>query len=63
MSKSTPKSSDAEQSRRFIETARELGCDEDEAAFEEKLKRIATAKPKPRAGKNAPRRAIKGVPQ
>lgn len=34
------------QSQRFIETARELGCDEDEAAFEEKLKRIATAKPK-----------------
>jgi len=38
--------SDTEQSRRFIETARELGYDEDEAAFEEKLKRIATAKPK-----------------
>jgi hypothetical protein len=38
------------QHERFIETARELGCDEDEAAeagFREKLKRIATAKPKP----------------
>jgi hypothetical protein len=34
------------QRQRFIETARELGCDEDEAAFDEKLKRIATAKPK-----------------
>jgi hypothetical protein len=34
------------QADRFIETARELGCDEDEAAFEEKLKRIATAKPR-----------------
>jgi hypothetical protein len=34
------------QSERFIETARELGCDEDEAAFEEKLKRIASVKPK-----------------
>jgi hypothetical protein len=33
------------QSERFIETARELGCDEDEAAFDEKLKRIATVKP------------------
>jgi hypothetical protein len=32
------------QRQRFIETARELGCDEDEAAFEEKLRRIATAK-------------------
>jgi hypothetical protein len=36
------------QRERFIETARELGCDEDEAAFDEKLKRIATAKPKPK---------------
>jgi len=34
------------QRERFIETARALECDEDEAAFEEKLKRIATAKPK-----------------
>jgi transposase-like protein len=42
--------------RRFIETARELGCDEDEAAFEEKLKRIASAKPKSIASENAPRR-------
>jgi hypothetical protein len=40
-----PKLSD--QSRRFIETARELGCDEDEAAFDEKLRQIATVKPKP----------------
>jgi hypothetical protein len=36
------------QRERFIETARELGCDEDEAAFDEKLKRIATAKPNPK---------------
>jgi hypothetical protein len=47
----TPKPDDKPQSERFIETARELGCDEDEAAFEEKLRRIATAKlprnPKP----------------
>jgi hypothetical protein len=41
-------SSSAEQQQRFIETARELGCDEDEAAFDEKLKRIATVKPKPK---------------
>lgn len=37
--------SGSDQHKRFVETARELGCDEDEAAFEEKLKRIATAKP------------------
>jgi len=36
------------QSRRFIETARALECDEDEAAFDEKLKRIAQAKPSPK---------------
>ena len=35
-----------EQSQRFIEAARELGCDEDEDAFDEKLKIIATQKPK-----------------
>jgi hypothetical protein len=40
---------DPDQSRRFIETARALECDEDEAAFDEKLKRIAQAKPKPRS--------------
>lgn len=34
------------QQDRFIETARQLGCDEDEDAFKEKLKRIAKAKPK-----------------
>ncbi len=45
---SSRKKADPAQSKRFIETARELGCDEDEAAFDEKLRRIATAKPKPK---------------
>ena len=31
---------------------RELGCDEDEATFEEKLKRIAKRRPKPEAKKD-----------
>ena len=31
---------------RFKATARALGCDEDEAAFVEKLKKIAKQKPK-----------------
>jgi hypothetical protein len=35
----------SEQSKRFIEKARELGCDEDEAAFGERLRKIAKAKP------------------
>ncbi len=33
------------QSGRFVETARELGCDEDEAAFRDKLRMIARQKP------------------
>jgi hypothetical protein len=35
-----------EQQKRFIETARQLECDEDEAAFDKKLKQIARAKPR-----------------
>lgn len=33
------------QGKAFIKTARELGCDEDEAAFEEQLRKIAKAAP------------------
>lgn len=33
------------QSERFKEAARELGCDEDEAAFDAKLKKVAGHKP------------------
>jgi len=42
------------QSNRFLETARALGCDEDEAAFKKKLVRIARQKPKdePRKHRN-----------
>lgn len=39
----------AAQSQRFVETARALGCDEDESAFDEKLKKLATPRPKPPA--------------
>ena len=34
-----------EQSRRFIEKARELGCDEDEAKFIKTIRKIALSKP------------------
>jgi len=34
------------QRDRFIETARELGCDEDEAEFMRKLGKIVRVKPK-----------------
>lgn len=40
--KATPKT----QGNRFIDKAREIGCDEDEKAFDDKLRRIAKAKPK-----------------
>jgi hypothetical protein len=36
-----------EQHRRFVETARQLEADEDKTRFEERLGRIAKAKPKP----------------
>ena len=39
--------SGAEQHQRFVEAARELGCDESEERFDETLKRVAKHKPKP----------------
>ncbi len=41
-----------DQRKRFIETARQLECDENKERFEEKLKRIATVKPKPKPKKS-----------
>ena len=39
---------DKPQADKFRDMARDLECDEDEARFEEKVKRVATApKPKP----------------
>jgi hypothetical protein len=35
------------QSDKFKDTARELGCDEDEARWDERLKKVAKAKPAP----------------
>jgi len=40
MTSTRPKS---KQSQSFIDKARELGCDEDEAAFEERLRKITSA--------------------
>jgi hypothetical protein len=34
-----------EQHERFVEVARDLGCDEDEEAFDKALKKIASEKP------------------
>ena len=44
--KSAGSSASSGQHDRFLETARAVGCDEDEAAFDEKLKGIALQKPK-----------------
>ena len=38
---------DTDQLDRFKDAARELGCDEDETAFDDTLRHIAKAKPKP----------------
>jgi hypothetical protein len=43
------KKNDTEQSRRFIEAAHKLGCDEDPAHFDEILKKVARHKPPPDA--------------
>ena len=40
-----PKNDIKSQRDRFIETARQLECDEDKERFEEKLGKIAKAKP------------------
>ena len=39
--------SNEEQSRRFVEAARELGCDEDEETLKARMKRLAETKPTP----------------
>ena len=51
------------QREKFIEKARELGCDEDEASFDRKLKR-AVRKPKvPEFDDEAVRRAERNMPR
>ena len=37
----------ASQGDRFIETARQLGCNEDEGAFRDMLRKVGQHKPKP----------------
>jgi hypothetical protein len=55
-----PRPSDGKtQSERFIEMARELGCDEDEVAFREKLGQITKHKPKAEAPRQAIAKAVK----
>ena len=39
------KMTDAEQHREFVKAARELGTDDDEGAFNQRLKKLASAPP------------------
>jgi hypothetical protein len=48
-----------EQAKRFIEAARELGCDESEERFVETVRKIAKAPPQHRAAKKPVQRATK----
>jgi hypothetical protein len=50
MAKSDPKKSKS-QVAKFRETARALGADQDEAAFDAALKRVAKALPPPKASR------------
>ena len=48
----TPKkASQIEQSRRFIEAAREIGVDEEPEAFKQRLKRLVKSSPKTKDSK------------
>jgi hypothetical protein len=47
MAKPKNAESQREQSKRFIEAARELGCDDDEDALKARMKLLAETKPAP----------------
>jgi hypothetical protein len=47
------------QSETFIEAARQLGCDEDPAHFDEILKKVARHKPPPAAAESKKPKATK----
>ena len=49
MAKKTAQVNENSQSEKFKELAREIEADEDETAFDDKLKRLAKAKPKKEA--------------
>jgi hypothetical protein len=45
--KDSTKPDDPEQSKRFIEAAKELGCDDSEERFIETVRKVASAPPAP----------------
>ena len=46
---------DKDQTKRFVETARQLGADEDKDRFEAQLAKIAAHKPEPKSGQKKKR--------
>lgn len=50
----TPKKKQPDQHAAFIKTAKDLGCDESEAAFDRTLKELGQAQPAP-SKKKAPK--------
>ena len=59
-SRAKPKTTKTKSQRhRFVEAAREIGADEDEAAFDKKLKRLTAVKPKPKKEESEQRSSIK----
>jgi uncharacterized protein (DUF2236 family) len=57
MSKQRPRPDDPEQSKRFIEAARELECDDSTERFVETVRKVASAPPTPRPSKAKPKTA------
>ena len=46
----------SEQSKKLIDVARDLACDEDEEAFKERLKKLASAPPPASVEKRKPKK-------
>lgn len=59
MVRTKPEPQGAAQHRAFVKAARELGCDEDPAAFDRTLKKIASAPPPKTVAKRKPKKPAK----
>lgn len=54
---------DKTQTDKFKELARNLECDEDEAAFEETVRKVASKEPAPPLNEEALKRAERNLPR
>jgi hypothetical protein len=48
-----------DQIQKFREAARELGCDQSEERFDDALRKVAKAKPKPESGNSESKKPAK----